>query len=495
MPYGIDDPTAFVHQVRRDPIWFIDKVYGEKPATPKQEELLRAVATDGITEIYVPSCHSSGKTWACSRLVSWFLTCWPHDSIVLTTAPTWPQVENMIWREIAAAAGRAKVPLGGRLLTTKWDIGPKWYAIGLATDQPVNIQGYHAKHLMVIIDEADGVEGGIWEAIDSLMASGNCLLVAIGNPLDPTSEFKKKHDAALNRYGAKVIRISADDVLPYSSKNKFLLQQAWVDKKLVEWGGPDSPLAMGKIFAQWPDQGPDTLIPMRLLQRAKGREVDRGARGLGVDVARYGRDRTVRTLFEGGMLLWQRVMSGVGVDVVAGATIADALAWHPAVVAVDAVGVGGGVADLVRSRLGDEIMVMDFISNQKPDPTMEEIYVDQAAQWWHQFLKGLEAGKIGFMMNEPDQVDLLINELNRAKVDYDSRGKMKINKLGLPRGKSERGLTEEDLASKSPDMADSAILAYNAALPFAGVRQEAAAIAQASAPIDWYSPGARGIRA
>lgn len=495
MPAGIDDPAEFVRKVRSDPIWFIGSVYGEKPATPKQEELLRSVAQQGIDEIYVPSCHSSGKTWACSRLVSWFLTSYPHDAIVLTTAPTWPQVENMIWREIAAADGKAKVRLGGRLMTTKWDIGPKWYAIGLATDQPVNIQGYHAKHLMVIIDEADGVEGGIWEAIDSLMASGDCLLVAIGNPLDPQSEFKKKHDLALTRHNAKVIRIAADDVLPYSQKNRFLLQQAWVDKKLVEWGGPDSPLAMGKIFAQWPDQGPDTLIPMKLLQRAKGREVERGARGLGVDVARYGRDRTVRSLFEGGMLLWQRVMSGVGVDVVAGATIADTLAWHPAVVAVDAVGVGGGVADLVRSRLGDDYVVMDFNASSKPDPTYEDQYVNLAAQWWAQFKIGLETNKIGFMMTDPDQVDLLINELNRAKVDYDERGRMRVNKLGLPRGKSERSLDEEALASRSPDMADSAILGYNAALPFAGVRSEMEAAMGVSAPIDWYPPAQGGVRA
>jgi hypothetical protein len=195
------------------------------------------------------------------------------------------------------------------------------------------------------------------------------------------------------------------------------------------------------------------------------------------------------------MLLWQRVMSGVGVDVVAGATIADALAWHPAVVAVDAVGVGGGVADLVRSRLGDEVMVMDFISNQKPDTTVEDMYVDQAAEWWHKFRIGLEANKIGFTMTDPEAVDTLINELNRAKIDYDQRGRMRVNKLGLPRGKSERSLDEEQLAAKSPDMADSAILAYNAALPFAGVRSEMEAAMGVASPIDWYPPAQGGVRA
>lgn len=494
MPAGFSDPATFVAQVRSSPLWFLSNVYGEQPATPKQKDLFEAVAEDAIKEIYVPSCHSSGKTWACSRLVGWFLTCWPHDSIVLTTAPTWPQVENLLWREVHAGDAKARVPLGGRLLTTKWDIGPKWYAIGLSTDQPVNIQGYHAAHILVIIDEADGVEGPIWEAIDSLLASGITKLVAIGNPLDPESVFKKKHDAALRRHDAKVIRMAADDVLPYSDKHRFLLQRDWVERKLVEWGGPDAPLAMGKIFAMWPDQGPDTLIPMSLLQRAKGREVPRGGRGLGVDVARYGRDRTVRSLYEGGMQLWQRVMSGAGVDVVAGATIADAMAWHPAVVAVDAVGVGGGVADLVRARLGDQYVVIDFNASSKPDPGSEEQYVNLAAQWWHAYLKGLQENKIGFTMTEPDLVDQLINELNRAKIDYDERGRMRVNKLGLPRGKSERGLTEEQLAAKSPDMADSAILGYNAALPFTDLRSGLSTPA-ATATIDWYRPTPGAIRA
>lgn len=487
------DPASFVAQVRRDPVWFLDKVFGEKPAFDKPEEIMRAVADDSITEVYVPACHSSSKTWTCSRLVPWYLTCWPHDCIVLTTAPTWPQVENLLWREIHAGVAKAKVPLGGRLLTTKWDIGPKWYAIGLSTDEPINIQGYHAGHIMVIIDEADGVEGPIWEAIDSLLASGRTKLIAIGNPLDPQSVFKKKVDAAQRKANARVIRIPAD-ATPNVKAGRivvpFLISPQWIADKLVEWGGPDSPLAMGKIFAQWPDQGPDTLIPMSLLQRAKGREVPRGARGLGVDVARFGRDRTVRTLYEGGMQLWQRVMQGAGVDVVAGATISDILAYSPAVVAVDAVGVGGGVADLVRARLPDAT-VIDFVSNGKPDPTKEEIYVDLGSQWWHQFLKGLQEAKIGFAMTEPDLVDSLINELNRAKVDYDSRGRMIVKKLGLPRGKSEKSLDEEQLAQRSPDLADSAVLSYNAALPFTDLRS-GLEDPRATATVDWYAGAARG---
>lgn len=47
------------------------------------------------------------------------------------------------------------------------------------------MQGIHADNLLIIVDEACAVVRQMWMAISALMTTGNCHVVAIGNPDDP----------------------------------------------------------------------------------------------------------------------------------------------------------------------------------------------------------------------------------------------------------------------------------------------------------------------
>jgi hypothetical protein len=46
----------------------------------------------------------------------------------------------------------------------------------------VRFQGFHGGHLLVIVDEARGLRGEIWEAIEGARAGGEVHVVALGNP-------------------------------------------------------------------------------------------------------------------------------------------------------------------------------------------------------------------------------------------------------------------------------------------------------------------------
>ena len=192
------NPAAeLVLSIRRDPVRFVTDFHGQE-VIGKQQDILQALATPGVREVHVKACHAIGKTHICSRAVSWFLAAYPHDSIVLTTAPSWPQVEDQIWREIRDGVAKAKVNLGGRLMKTTWEFGPKHYATGIATspETAVNIQGYHAAHVLVIVDEADGVAQAIWDAVDGLATSAHVVVLAIGNPINPQSAWRKRYERA-----------------------------------------------------------------------------------------------------------------------------------------------------------------------------------------------------------------------------------------------------------------------------------------------------------
>lgn len=448
-------------RIRQDPVWFVSTFFGET-LVGKQPTILESIRDH--TETLVPSCHDSGKSFVAARALLWFLYAHPNDSIVLSTAPTFTQVAELLWREVASAKSKERFPLGGRLLQTKFELGPKWYGLGITSDQPVNYTGFHASNIAVILDEADGVKQEVWDALEGVLTSGNAKLLAIGNPLDPTSEFAKRvRNARVPR--SRVIRISADDVLPYTDggQHPYLLQRAWVDDKREKWGETSS-LYLGKVMAQWPDQNIDTLIPIPHLLRAKGRSVERGILTYGVDVARFGANRTVRTLIAGNQFLWSKATEREDTMQTATRVIGDLKNIEPAMTQIDETGIGGAVLDRVRQVLGQRYTVVGVNNGGKAHDDVK--FANRGAEMWWSVREAFEQDKIGFSMDDPEAVDELINDLNRPTYSYNRAQKLLVDKFGLPRGTSEYGLTSEQRAASSPDRGDSFVLAYTAARPF-----------------------------
>jgi hypothetical protein len=73
----------------------------------KQREILQSVARYPRTA--VKACHASGKTFTAAEVVLWWITC--RQEAVAVTAPTWTQVERLLWGEIRHAVSRSKIKL------------------------------------------------------------------------------------------------------------------------------------------------------------------------------------------------------------------------------------------------------------------------------------------------------------------------------------------------------------------------------------------------
>src|SRR5262249_13580279 len=113
-------------------------------------------------------------------------------SKVVTTAPTQRQVEEVLWREINRLWAGSRIPLGGKMINTSWNLAEDWFAIGIASDKSDAYQGFHADKLLVVIDEASGVEESVWGALEGNMSSPNAKRLTIGNPTDSTTRFFKE---------------------------------------------------------------------------------------------------------------------------------------------------------------------------------------------------------------------------------------------------------------------------------------------------------------
>src|SRR3972149_6758105 len=81
----------------RNPIDWIEKYTGAR-LWSKQQEICDAVANN--SKVSVRSGHGVGKSFVAACITLWFLFTHPYSTTV-TTAPTFHQVKEILWQEIA----------------------------------------------------------------------------------------------------------------------------------------------------------------------------------------------------------------------------------------------------------------------------------------------------------------------------------------------------------------------------------------------------------
>src|ERR1017187_9978648 len=151
------EQKAFGRSVLADPCLFAKHILGVE-LWDHEIQILQSIKNHRSTA--VKACHGIGKTFTIAVAALWWLARYP-EGIVLTTSPTQRQVRTQLWSEIHRHVERAKVPYP-KLKTTELKFrGDNNFAIGFSTNQAENFQGYHGKYVLIIADEAPGIESGI----------------------------------------------------------------------------------------------------------------------------------------------------------------------------------------------------------------------------------------------------------------------------------------------------------------------------------------------
>jgi len=460
----LDDRAAALIKAQEDPVWFVENTIGSDP-WGKQCEILESVRDNPRTS--VRSCHGAGKSWIASRVALWFLHAFP-DSIVITTAPTFRQVRNILWREIGAAHASSKVPLGSECLTVEMKIAPKWYAFGFSTDDPDAAQGIHAEHVLVIVDEASGVHRDIRTALDGCLSSNKARELTIGNPTDPTSEFfrdctlpgnAKFHISAFDTPNFTKTRVSLRDIQKGTWKKKVdkhiekhgslpnpkLVTPSWVADKHQRWG-EESPLWKSRVMGEFPDSAEDTLIPLSWLERAHEKWLNEDPSGedpriLGVDVARFGSDETCIYLREGPFAQCVDTFRKASTMETAGRvknaiSECDADSTH-----VDVIGVGAGVFDRLHEQ---DVQVFEY--NAAARSSDREKFGNLRAESFWSLRERAERGDLAL---DPEDEELTA-QLSAIRYKVDSSGRLMLEKK---EDMKKRGLP-------SPDRADAVAIAF-----------------------------------
>ncbi|MFW6174212.1 MAG: hypothetical protein ACOC5K_00335 [Chloroflexota bacterium] len=429
-----------------DPVGFVERELGA-PLWEKQAEILEALRD--CKRVAVRSCNGSGKTYAAAYAVLWWLVSRP--GMAITTAPTERQVREVLWREIRRAYRGNERLIGGTLNRTSLEIGDKHYAQGVSTNLPDRFQGFHQGDILFVVDEASGVAEDIFDAIEGSMTSAGAKLLLLGNPSSPSGTFYNAFHRGRGLW--RTIHISAFDTPNLQAGEVVtpgLVTSEWVEEATENWG-EESPVYQVRVLGEFPRTADDTLISLKHIEAAveRGRSL-RGALPegsvdapveMGVDVARFGSDRTVICVRQGDAVLEMESFSGLDTMSTAGRVMDAARRHSPERVRVDEVGLGAGVLDRLRENGLKGVSGVNVAQAAR----RRESFANLRAELYDGLRERLQQGRMALKDDEA-----LAGELASIKYSFTSSGQLRLE-------------SKEDMRSRglpSPDRADALMLAF-----------------------------------
>lgn len=390
----------------------------------------------------VPSCFGSGKSWIAARIVTWWVST---GGIAITTADTFRQVRDILWRELREAHRKGGLPGTIPSVECRWETGTGAWAIGIKPDDGnrEGFQGIHGDRVLTVYDEANGIPPELFEAGRGLAVGAQDRRLAIGNPHEPVGPF---YDACRSATW-NVIPISVFDTPNFTGETvpalvrKRLVDTSFVDKARAD-GLEGTPWWSAKVLGQFPDTASNQLISLSMVEAARRIPYVGDARECaGLDVARFGSDDTA--LIEGAGNGPDAVTILHGQDTMATAGMgARFLRDRRGALAIDDAGVGGGVVDRLREqRLPGTVVPVN--AGESPDNDPDDRYSNMRAQLWWTVREALYRGEISLQrMDEPSYLRLR-SELTAPAYRFTSSGKVQIESKEEMR---KRGISSPDLA-------------------------------------------------
>lgn len=306
----------------------------------------------------IASGHGIGKSTEVAWLILWLMSTRPHLNGV-ATANTKSQLETKTWRELAIWHKRLRWNADWfKWTATKFahvDHPETWFVAAIPNTEHNSeaFAGLHGEHVVVFYDEASAIADRIWEVSEGAMTTDRAMWYVYGNPTQNKGRFREC-------FGAKAHRWSTDQI---DSRDCKMTNK----EELARWAedyGEDSDFFRVRVRGVFPRASDAQFIPNDIVEAAQKRTLEPSAyrhypKMLGVDVARFGTNRSV-IIRRQGPKVWEP-KSFIGMDLMefAGLIAQDAMQFGTRTIFVDGTGVGGGVVDRL-TQLDFDVIDVQF---------------------------------------------------------------------------------------------------------------------------------------
>lgn len=493
---SLADAAARIARWRRDPMTMVREEFHAEPDL-WQAEALRAFASTRDRRdfrIAMKACKGPGKTTVLTWMIWNFMACYgdlgehPKGAAVSITKDN---IRDNLWSELQKWRGRSaffteafewtNTRIFAKDHRETWFFSQRtWAKNANAQEQSDALAGLHSKFMLFVLDESGGIPRAVMATAEAGLANAHlegawAKLVQGGNPTHTEGPL---YDACTTEAHLwHVIEITGD---PDSPRRSQRISIDWAREQIAKYGA-ENPWVLVNVFGKFPPSSINSLLGPDEVQAAMARQptpeqYEWAQKRLGVDVARFGDDRTVLYPRQG---LW----SGIPVQLrhqrttaIAARVLLAQERWGWELGFIDDTGHWGhGVIDNLHAA-GAPIEGVQFHA-----PAIDPRYANRRAEMWLRMTEWVKTvGALAPSLKE------LIGELTTPTYTF-VKGKFQLE---------DKDMVKERLG-RSPDLADALALTF--ALPeqpgqvhsFGGVPKEARAIltarqrAQQAQAADW----------
>lgn len=440
--------TGRIARWGREPWRMVRELFGVEPDA-WQDDALHLIAKRSTRRLALKACKGPGKTTVLAWIILWFLLT-RYQAKVGATSITEANIDTNLWPEcnkwMSVSSLLSETFVWSRTTIARRTSPANWFAVkrswpksGNPEQQADALAGLHAKHVLFVLDESGGIPQAVMVTAEAVLSTegSEAKVVQAGNPTHTTGPLYR---ACTTERGLwQVITITGD---PDNPKRSPRIALDWAREQIATYGR-DNPWVMVNVLGQFPPSSINALLGVEEVEAAMARhlredEYTWAQKRLGVDVARFGDDRTIIFPRQGLASFRPVVMRNARTTDIAARIMVCKNRWHSELELIDDTGHWGhGVIDNLIAA-GIPAIGINF-AGQALNPR----YRNRRAEMW---IKGAKAIQDGAAL--PPLPDM-VGELTEPTYTF-------VNGVFVLEEKDQI----KQRLGRSPDLADAYFLTY-----------------------------------
>lgn len=476
---ALGSAVSHMRRWRGDPVSFVRQCLRAEPDA-WQVEVLQALVLSGLRRFALKASKGPGKSTLLAWAIWWFLATRLHPKVVCTSI-TEDNLRDGLWTELAKWRAQSPFLLAAfdwkkeRIEAvdhreTWWASARTWPKGGDSSQQAHTLAGVHADNVLFVLDEAGGIPDAVAAAAEGGLANvgegREALLLIAGNPTHLEGPLYRACTSERALWWVKEISGDPDD--PGRAPR---VSVDWAREQIAKYGR-DNPYVLVNVFGRFPPSSANALIGPNDVSVAMGRRLGEAeyieeVKILGVDVARFGDDRSVIFARQGRATWMPKVFRNLDLMELTGQVVLTINKWHPDAIFIDNA-LGAGVIDRLK-QLGYRSMGVDFGGK-----ALEVKFANRRAEMWWKMAEWMREG--GVLPDVPE----LTQELTAAIYRFDPHSKLLLEK-------------KEEIKKRtgvSPDLADALALTFAAPVASRDLRRLTGGGQQTKHVYDPFNKGA-----